>query len=898
MPRPDLTRTEAEARASLIGEPSYEVTLDLTRDDGAFRSETVARFRATAGASTFIEATTTELHEVELNGRRLDPAEVSDGWRIRLDGLGTVNELRVVSTNATTNTGEGLHRFVDPVDGEAYLYTEFAVAEANRVFAVFDQPDLKAGVRFTVTAPAHWTVLSNAPSPEPVPVVERVPVVAPVPGSEPGVAGGEGVGANATWSFETGPVISSYIVALIAGPYASWHGSATSSDGREVPLGLFTRRSLAPYAEPDIMFPLVQRGLDFYESAFGVPYPYGKYDQIFVPEYNWGAMENVGAVTFNESYLFRSRVSDARREQRASVVLHELSHMWFGNSVTMRWWNDLWLNESFATWAATFASSRITEFTGAWATFANDEKTQAAEQDQLPSTHPIVATIDNTGDVEVNFDAITYDKGASVLKQLVAWVGLEPFQRGVGAYLSAHAGGNATLADLLRELELASGRELGRWSALWLETAGVNTLRATLETTAPTATDSGETGIDDAGLAEHPEVITSARIEQSAPPAHPTLRPHRIAVGCYDLVDGRLTRTHRVELDIDGASTEVPGLTGRHRPDLLLVNDDDLTYAKVRLDERSFRTAVAHLAEIADPVARAVVLGSAWDAVRDAELAASDFVRLVLRSVGHESQSSARGLALSRLELALAKYVAEEHREVVAAEAGDAVWAQTELAEPGSDAQLQLAKAFTRIASTAAHAEVLGSLLDGSLSLPGLTVDLDLRWELVIARAALGVGDDEEIRMALDADDTSKGRLLAETARAARPDADVKAAAWRRVATDRSLSNDLARAIADGWRRALPATLLAPVVDDYFAMLTSIWAERSFNMAALIVTRLFPTPLVDQGLADRARTWLAANPEPAPLARLVSEQLAELDRALAARACDARALSDLPAARN
>ncbi|HEX6955168.1 MAG TPA: M1 family aminopeptidase, partial [Agromyces sp.] len=320
MGRPDLTRAEAEERAALIGSPAYDVTLDLTGDDGRFRSETLVRFTATPGASTFIESTTAELHEVILNGAALDAASVSDGHRIRLDGLAAENELRVVSAREYTNTGEGLHRFVDPVDGEAYLYTEFAVAEANRVYAVFDQPDLKASVRFTITAPAHWTVLSNAPSPEP----------------SPGAASG-----TATWAFETGPVISSYIVAIIAGPYASWHASATSTDGRDVPLGLFTRRSLAQYAEPDVMFELVRDGLAFYEAAFDVPYPYGKYDQIFVPEYNWGAMENVGAVTFNEGYLFRSRVSDARREQRAIVVLHELSHMWFGNSVTMRWWNDL-----------------------------------------------------------------------------------------------------------------------------------------------------------------------------------------------------------------------------------------------------------------------------------------------------------------------------------------------------------------------------------------------------------------------------------------------------------------------------------------------------------------------------------------------------------------------------
>ncbi len=856
MPTANLTRLEAEERAATVSAPAYEVVLDLTAEGETFRSETVVRFHSTPGAATFIESTTREVHELVLNGRTLDPAAVVVDGRILLADLEADNEVRVVSTRDYTNTGEGLHRFVDPVDGETYLYTEFAVAEANRVFAVFDQPDLKAGVRFTITAPAHWHVLSNAPTPRPTEV-----------------SGSGSTTAAKTWAFETGPVISSYIVAIIAGPYAAWHGAARSIDGRDIPLGLFTRASLARYAEPDVMFGTVQSGLEFYEQAFGVAYPYGKYDQIFVPEYNWGAMENVGAVTFNESYLFRSRVSDARREQRAIVILHELSHMWFGNSVTMRWWNDLWLNESFATWASTLATARVTEFTDVWATFASDEKTHAAEQDQLPSTHPIVAPIEDLADVEVNFDAITYDKGASVLKQLVAWVGSDAFQRGVGGYLTAHAGGNATLRDLLGELERASGRDLARWSELWLETAGVNTLRAVVET-------------DAAGT------ITAARVEQAAAATHPTLRPHRVAIGGYSSdARGALVRTHRVELDVDGPVTSVPGLVGIERPELLLVNDDDLTYAKVRLDERSFQTAVERLADVADPVARAVVLGSAWDAVRDAELPAAAFVRLVLGSIGHETQSAARGLALSRLELALARYLADDHREAVATETGDAVWALAELAPAGSDAQLQFVKAFTRVATSQAHAEVLGGLLDGSIRLDGLEIDLDLRWELVIARSALGASADDEIETALAHDDTAKGRQLAETARAASPDQAVKDAAWRRVATDVRLSNDLARAIADGWRRTTIPELLAPMVQHYFPMLQRVWSERSFTMASLIVSRLFPAPLVDEELATLTREWLAANPEPAPLHRLVSEQLAELERALTARARDASELS-------
>ncbi|MFF2369528.1 aminopeptidase N [Agromyces sp. NPDC058110] len=858
MPAADLTRIEAEERAAVVSAVSYEVELDLTGDGETFASTTVVRFAASPGAATFIEATTREVHGITLNGRAIDPAAASDGRRIVLDGLDEVNELRVASTCAYTNTGEGLHRFVDPVDDAVYLYTEFAVAEANRVYAVFDQPDLKAAVRFTITAPSHWVVLSNAPTPTPVATTDPTTDAA-------------------VWAFETGPVISSYIVAIVAGAYARWQGSATSTDGREIPLGLFTRASLAQYAEPDIMFDTVQAGLAFYEQAFGVPYPFGKYDQIFVPEYNWGAMENVGAVTFNENYLFRSRVSDARREQRAIVVLHELSHMWFGDSVTMRWWNDLWLNESFATWASTLATSRVTEFTGVWATFASDEKTYAAEQDQLPSTHPIVAPIESLADVEVNFDAITYDKGASVLKQLVAWVGLEAFQQGVGAYLRAHAGGNATLRDLLDELERASGRGLTRWSELWLETAGVNTLRAHLET-----------GADG--------VITSAVIEQTAAASHPTLRPHRLAIGCYELDEsGALARTARFEIDVDGPSTSVPELIGLVRPDLLLVNDDDLTYAKVRLDDVSFGTAVDRLSDLGDPVARAVILGSAWDAVRDAEFAASDFVRLVLGSVGHETQSSSRGLALTRLETALSRYLADAHRDRVAAEAGDAVWALAELAEAGSDAQLQFVKAFTQLASSPAHADVLGSVLDGSIRLAGLEVDTDLRWELVIARAALVEASDpvvdDEIDAALALDDTAKGRRLAETARAARPDQAVKDAAWQRVFSDAAISNDLARAIADGWRRTSSPDLLASSVEPYFAGLRQVWAERSFTMASLVVKRLFPSPLVTDEVADAARTWLSDNATaPAPLLRLVSEQLDELERALRARARDADAL--------
>ena len=456
MPGENLTRIEAEERAALVTVHDYDVVLDVTTGPEVFRTTTTVRFAAvTPGASTFIDAITAAVHSVTLNGVVLDPAEVSDGVRIQLPNLAAENELVVVADGNYMNTGEGLHRFVDPVDDEVYLYTQFEVPDSRRMFAVFEQPDLKASFRFTLTAPAHWEVVSNSPTPEPVDAHD---------------------GAK-TWSFSPTPRISSYITALVAGPYHVVRDELTSADGRTIPLGVFSRKSLAEHLDADYIFEKTKQGFEYFEAKFDVPYPFEKYDQMFVPEYNAGAMENAGAVTFTEFYVFRSKVTDAVRERRVVTILHELAHMWFGDLVTMKWWNDLWLNESFAEWASTIATAEATEWTEAWTTFNSMEKSWAYRQDQLPSTHPVVATINDLEDVLVNFDGITYAKGGSVLKQLVAWVGVDAFFQGVSAYFKKHKWGNTTLADLLAELETASGRDLSAWSGLWLETAGVNTLR-------------------------------------------------------------------------------------------------------------------------------------------------------------------------------------------------------------------------------------------------------------------------------------------------------------------------------------------------------------------------------------------------------------------------------------
>jgi aminopeptidase N len=848
VPGDNLTRDEARERASIIRTRSYEVALDLTRGAETFRSVTTVRFDGTEGASSFIDAITDRVHAVTLNGRSLDPAEVADGVRIALPGLAADNELVVDADMRYTNTGEGLHRFVDPVDDEVYLYTQFEVPDSRRMFAVFEQPDLKATFAFTVTAPARWAVVSNSPTPEPVAV--------------------DGTDA-ATWAFAPTPVLSSYVTALVAGPYRSVTSELTSSDGRTIPLGVFARASLFEHLDADYVFDTTRAGFAFYEQAFGMAYPFEKYDQLFVPEFNAGAMENAGAVTFTETYVFRSKVTDAIRERRVVTILHELAHMWFGDLVTMRWWNDLWLNESFAEYISTLATAEATEWAEAWTTFQAMEKSWAYRQDQLPSTHPVVATINDLEDVQVNFDGITYAKGGSVLKQLFAWVGREPFFAGLKAYFAKHAFSNTELRDLLVELEATSGRNLSDWSAKWLETAGVNTLRPELET-------------DDEGT------ITAFAVLQSAPDDHPTLRPHRMAVGLYDLDGGKLVRSRRVELDVDGERTEVPELVGSPRPALVLLNDDDLAYAKIRLDPDSLRVAIDHLSDITSPLARSLVWGAVWDSTRDAETAASDYVTLVLGNIAAETESTTVRTTLSQLGQVVRMYVAPENRQRLLEQSADTLWELANRAEAGSDAQFQFVKFFANLASTEAHAEVLRGLRDRTIALPGLEIDTDLDWELLEGLVLTGAAGAPEIDAALAADNTSNGQQAAARARATIPTPEGKRAAFDALVGSDDLPNALVRQTAVGYQHTGDPSVLEGLVQPYFDALVPVWESRSYKIAEYIVTGLFPAPLASEELADAARGWLAGNDGIPALRRLVVEALSGVERALAAQARDRR----------
>ncbi|MEY2847496.1 MAG: hypothetical protein RI885_161 [Actinomycetota bacterium] len=861
MPGDNLTRIEAQERRATVSTRTYAVALDLTTGAETFRSSTVVEFSATPGGSTFIDAITASVASVTLNGRPLDVAAVSDGTRIQLDDLAAENVLEVVADFAYTNTGEGLHRFVDPVDDEVYLYTQFEVPDSRRVFAVFEQPDLKATFAFTVTAPAEWAVISNSPTPEPE------LVAGPATGGVSTSSTSGGGGAAATWRFAPTPVLSSYVTAIVAGPYDVVRSELTSSDGRVIPLGLFTRRSLTQYLDADYIFEKTRQGFAYYEEKFAYPYPFAKYDQLFVPEFNAGAMENAGAVTFTESYVFRSKVTDAIKERRVVTILHELAHMWFGDLVTMKWWNDLWLNESFAEWASTIATAEATEWTEAWTTFQAMEKSWAYRQDQLPSTHPVVATINDLEDVQVNFDGITYAKGGSVLKQLVAWVGIDAFFAGVAAYFQKHAHGNTELADLLAELETTSGRELGGWSKLWLETAGVNTLRPEIVTDAD-------------------GIITAFAIVQTAAADHPTIRPHRLAVGFYDLDGGSLVRSDRLELDVDGERTEVPGLIGKRRPALVLVNDDDLAYAKVRMDDTSLATAIEHLAAIESPLARSIVWGSVWDSTRDGESPASDYVRLVLGNIATETESTTIRTTLTQLSTVARLYVAREARAETIGAVGDSLLTLARAAEPGSDAQFQFVKFFAGIASTPSHIDALRGLLDGSAPLDGLEIDTDLGWELLEGLVLNDAAGEPEIAAALERDNTANGAQAAARARATIPTVDGKLAALTSVIDSDDLPNAIVRSAAQGFQHANDATVFESLVDRYFASLADVWQKRSYHIAETIIVGFYPAQLATAGLRDATNAWLDANPDIPALRRLVVENLAGVERALMVQAAD------------
>ncbi len=852
MPGTNLTREEAQTRAGLLSVESYTVDLDLTVSDKVFESTTVLRFTCSEpGASTFADLVGATVHEVVLNGEKLDAFDVYRDSRIRLDNLQADNELRVFCELPYSHTGEGLHRFVDPADGKVYLYSQFEVPDARRVFTTFEQPDLKSTFTFTVTAPSHWVVVSNAPTPAPEAVSTQ--------------SGDE----KSVWRFPATKPMSTYITALIAGEYHAVFDTYEGKNGT-IPLGHYCRQSLVDHLDRDEVVKLTKQGFEFFEEAFDFPYPFEKYDQLYVPEYNMGAMENAGAVTLRDEYLPRSRQDGSFYEFRASVILHEMAHMWFGDLVTMRWWDDLWLNESFAEWACYHAAVENTEFTESWTGFTNARKNWALRQDQLPSTHPIAADNHDLQAVEVNFDGITYAKGASVLKQLVAWVGLDAFLSGLRQYFKDHAYANSEFTDLLKALEKASGRELDSWAKEWLQTSGVNTLEPGFELDADGA-------------------YASFEVRQTAAAGFPTLRRHRIGVGLYDAQDGHLVRRSYVEVDIEGELTSIEELVGQRQPDLLLLNDGDLTYAKIRLDERSLATVVEGLRRLDDSLARALCWGAAWDMTRDAEMSATDFVELVLTNIGSETDAFGASRIPGYAAQAVRMYAAPANRDALLDRWESGLRELLMSAEAGSDHQLTFARSYAATAHTDKALTDLGGLLDGSLPIEGLAIDTDLRWTLVTHLARAGRFGADEVAEELERDNTISGQENAAAALASRPSAEAKAEAWEQATVQENVPNETHRSICLAFMRFGQEELLAPYVEKYLQAADDIWERLGTQKASTALEYIFPAPLAGPELLERLDTWLDSSPANPGAKRYVREGRDDVARALRAQAKDAAA---------
>ncbi|MFZ9212721.1 MAG: aminopeptidase N [Candidatus Nanopelagicales bacterium] len=845
----NITRNEAIQRAGLVSDPVYTVSLELDGKGETFSCFASIDFKAQENSNTWIDLVSPLVESVWLNGEELNVKEVFNGTRIQLRNLKPENKLKIKAQCSYMNTGEGLHRHIDPVDNEVYIYTQFEVPDCRRVFPVFEQPDIKGVLNLTVKAPTKWTVISNTETPAPKNIEDNFSI----------------------WTFNQTPKMSSYLYAICAGPYAKKTDIYEGKFGK-YPLAIFVRPSLSQYLDHEEIFEVTKQGFKWFEEKFQIGYPFKKYDQVFVPEFNAGAMENVGCVTFRDEYIFRSRTTRTAYESRANTILHELAHMWFGDLVTMKWWNDLWLNESFAEWAAHWASSGATKYNEAWTLFHVQRKAWAYRQDQLPSTHPIAANMPDLDSVYENFDGITYAKGASALRQLVAWVGEENFLKGLKNYFEKHAWKNTELKDLLNELSISSGRELDSWSKIWLESSGATLLRPDIE-------------VDENNL------ITKLLINQeppSSPPGlDPVLRPHRLALGVYEKQENKLVRTKRIEVDVVGGQTEIKELVGTKRPDLLLINDDDLTYAKIRLDSHSLNTATKEIASIESSLSRALIWGAVWDMVRDAEVGTGKYLDLVLAGIEKETDIGLVQQVLMQCRSAIDVFADRKNRKNYNIKLATGLEKLINLAKPGSDRQLALLRTFSAVATTEEQINKVAQILDGTEKIEGLVVDTDLRWALLRRLVVVGKRGEKEIAEELKKDDTVMGREHAAGAKAAMPSLDAKQKAWEQVINNENLTNSELHSILAGISYMDHEEVLRNFVDKYFDSVSSLWNARTHEIGQSLVTGLFPSTNINLDVIKKCDEFLQKNKELAVGARrIIIEQRDSLARALKAQNAD------------
>ncbi|MCX4975341.1 aminopeptidase N [Streptomyces sp. NBC_00620] len=825
-----LTRDEAQTRAKLLDVHHYGIALDLTGGDDTFDSRTVIRFTARTDADTFVELKPAELRSVTLDGQPLDP-ETLDENRLPLKGLTAgEHELRVDAAMRYSRTGEGMHRFTDPTDGETYLYTQLFMEDVQRVFAAFDQPDLKAVFELSVTAPEGWTVLANG-------VTEHL---------------GEG-----RWEAAATPLISTYLVAVAAGP---WHSVRTEHRG--LPFGIHCRRSLAPYldADADEILDVTRACYDRYHEKFDEPYPFDSYDQAFVPEFNAGAMENPGLVTFRDDFVYRSAVTDTERQTRAMVIAHEMAHMWFGDLVTLRWWDDIWLNESFAEYMGYQTLTEATRFTETWTEFGVSRKPWGYDADQRPSTHPVAPDPDavpDTASAMLNFDGISYAKGASALRQLVAWLSEKDFLDGINTHFARHKFGNATLADFIDSLAGATERDVHAWADAWLRTTGVDTLTTT---------------------------VTDDRPGWSLTVDRDGSRPHRVEVGLYDRepADGRtLVARERISLDLpmDDTAQSFPG----RRPALVVPNEADLTYAKIRLDETSLETVLRGLSAIPDGLTRAVLWNTLRDMARDGELAPAAYLETAAAHLPEETDLALVQGVLSFAAAQVAdRFVRPEERPAALGILTSLCRDLIRRTEDGSHPGLRLT-AVRHFIDVAAHPDTISAWFSEGTVPGGPELDPELRWRILGRLAVLGAIDDAVIDAELVQDPSATGQEGAARCRAALPDPQAKQAAWEAMFTNDDLSNYLFTATAQGFWQPEQADLVREYVERFWPDAVALAARRGPAIAEAAGRWAFPVHAVaPETLALGEACLRDADPIPA-LRRKLADQLDDLARALRVR---------------
>ena len=844
MPGTNIKQVEAAERSALIKVSRYSIDLDLTTGAENFRVKTVVHFAGLKpGATTYIDCVGSKVISAKLNGVDFDPK--FDGETIYLPAIAADNVLEIEHDGIYSNSGEGLHRFVDPADNEVYLYTQFETGDARRMYACFDQPDQKATFKISTITPKHWEVISNY-----------------------GIESTKDVDGDRKFTqFAESQVISTYVTAIVAGAYTSVHDEYKGE--KTIPLGIYARKSFFKYVDAENIFEVTKQGFAYFEKTFGLAYPFGKYDQIAVAEYNWGAMENVGCVTFHEDVLiFRSKVTERNYVSRATTIHHEMAHMWFGDLVTMKWWEDLWLNESFAEWASYQSVSESTKYTHAWTEFNSLRKNWAYRVDQLTTTHPIATEMADLDAVRTNFDGISYAKGASVLQQLVAHVGRDNFIKGLRLYFAKHAYGNTTLKDLIDQLEAASGRDLTPWVSTWLRTAGVNTLSPVIE-------------ID----GDSYKSISIKQIAPAMPVGSKELRPHRLHVGLFDIKGDKLSRRTSVELDVAGALTEVTELAGQKVADLVLINDKDQTYAKLRFDDRSIATMKSHLGNLDDSLARGLIWASLWDSCRDGELSTSDYVTIALNALKTESDISIVAATYLQFETAIWAYANPAKRDAIRAQVADATAAMLASAPAGSDHQMQFAKAFANNAITPAHMEKLKAILNGSEN--GLVIDAEIRWYIFICGVKRGVFGRAEIEAESAKDKTAHGKQYTAYAYAALPTKEAKTEAFNSITKD-NLSNTIHSYTSRGFNENIHHELLADFVDPYFKSILEVWETKGFEIAETTATLLFPSWVISDETVKKAQHWLDVTGKDASnaLRRAVTEGRDAMSRAIKARAAD------------